>query len=91
MGMAAKSLTRTGEVFLGQRHDTEKWTSEQRTAEALARFQARLEVIADDVRRKNADPILKNRSGQVEVPYTLLTPMREPGPTIRGIPNSITN
>nr|CAB3499819.1 unnamed protein product [Digitaria exilis]CAB3505114.1 unnamed protein product [Digitaria exilis] len=91
MGMAAKSLTRTGEVFLGQRPDSELWTSEQRADEAMARFQARLEVVADDIRRRNADPTLKNRAGTVEVPYTQLMPTREPGPVIRGIPNSITN
>ncbi|KAF8723242.1 hypothetical protein HU200_021757 [Digitaria exilis] len=91
MGMAAKSLTRTGEVFLGQRPDSELWTSEQRADEALARFQARLEVVADDIRRRNADPTLKNRARTVEVPYTQLMPTREPGPVIRGIPNSITN
>ncbi|CAN6293792.1 unnamed protein product [Urochloa humidicola] len=91
MGMAAKSLARTGEVFLGQRPDSELWTSERRAAEALARFQARLEVVADRIQRRNADPTLKNRAGPVEVPYTLLMPTTKPGPVVRGIPNSITN
>lgn len=91
MGMAAKSLARTGEVFLGQRPDSELWTSERRAGEALARFQARLEVVEDRIQRRNADPALKNRTGPVGVPYTLLTPTSKPGPVIRGIPNSITN
>ncbi|CAN6299639.1 unnamed protein product [Urochloa humidicola] len=91
MGMTAKSLARTGEVFLGQRPDSELWTSERRAAEALARFQARLEVVADRIERRNADPTLKNRAGPVEVPYTLLMPTMKPGPVVRGIPNSITN
>ncbi|CAL4941465.1 unnamed protein product [Urochloa decumbens] len=91
MGMAAKSLARTGEVFLGQRPDSELWTSERHAGEALARFQARLEVVADRIQRRNADPTLKNRAGPVEVPYTLLMPTRMPGPVVRGIPNSITN
>ncbi|TKV94093.1 hypothetical protein SEVIR_9G271300v4 [Setaria viridis] len=91
MGMSAKSLARTGEVFLGQRPDSELWTSERRAGEALTRFQARLEVVADRIQRRNADRTLKNRAGPVEVPYTLLTPTRKPGPVIRGIPNSITN
>ncbi|CAL4941768.1 unnamed protein product [Urochloa decumbens] len=90
MGMGAKSLTRTGDVFLGQRPDSDLWArSEQRAAQALARFEARLEVVADNIRRRNADPRLKNRTGPAEVPYTLLMPTREPGPVIQGIPNSI--
>ncbi|CAO2191321.1 unnamed protein product [Urochloa humidicola] len=89
MGMGAKSLTRKGDVFLGQRLDSEVWTTEQHAAQALAQFQARLEVVAANIRRRNADPALKNRTGPAEVPYTLLMPTREPGPLIQGIPNSI--
>ncbi|RLN17039.1 putative linoleate 9S-lipoxygenase 5 [Panicum miliaceum] len=91
MGMAAKSLARTGEVFLGQRPESELWTIEQRAAEALARFQERLQVVAGKIQRRNTDPTLKKRAGPVEVPYNMLTPTREPGPVSRGIPNSITN
>jgi linoleate 9S-lipoxygenase len=91
MGMAAKSLARTGEVFLGQRPESELWTSKQSPAEALARFQESLEVVAGKIQMRNADPTVKNRAGPVEVPYNMLTPTTEPGPVARGIPNSITS
>ncbi|XP_002448678.1 linoleate 9S-lipoxygenase [Sorghum bicolor] len=78
------------EVYLGQRPDTEQWTSERSAAEALAVFRARLEEVAGNIERRNADPALKNRTGPVEVPYTLLKPTAQPGPVLRGIPNSIT-
>ncbi|KAL6643293.1 hypothetical protein ACP70R_021474 [Stipagrostis hirtigluma subsp. patula] len=91
MAVAVKSVMLKAEVYLGQRPDTERWTSERRAAEALARFRARLEAIADDIGRRNADPALRNRTGMVEVPYTQLTPTTEPRPAVRGIPNSITN
>lgn len=78
------------EVYLGQRPDTEQWTRERRAAEALAVFRARLEEVAGNIDRRNADPALKNRTGPVEVPYTLLKPTAQPGLVLRGIPNSIT-
>ena len=91
MGMAAKSLARTGEVFLGQRPESELWTSKLSPAEELARSQESLEVVAGKIQMRNADPTVKNRAGPVEVPYNMLTPTTEPGPVARGIPNSITN
>ncbi|KAL6842270.1 hypothetical protein ACP4OV_027918 [Aristida adscensionis] len=91
MVAAARSVALEGEVCLGQRPDTERWTSERRAGEALARFRARLAAVAGEVERRNADPALKNRAGAVEVPYTQLAPAPAPGPAGRGIPNSITS
>ncbi|CAL5024978.1 unnamed protein product [Urochloa decumbens] len=84
------ALASSGEVYLGQRPDTEQWTSEQSAAAALAEFRGRLKQVAENIERRNADPELKNRTGPVEAPYTLFKPTAQPGPVIRGIPNSIT-
>ncbi|CAN6275762.1 unnamed protein product [Urochloa humidicola] len=85
------SLAASGEeVYLGQRPDTEQWTSEQRAAAALGEFRGRLEKVAGNIERRNADPKLKNRAGTVEAPYTVLMPTSQPGPVLRGIPNSVT-
>ncbi|KAK3153446.1 hypothetical protein QOZ80_2BG0172990 [Eleusine coracana subsp. coracana] len=91
MAMAARSMMLEREVYLGQRPDTEKWTSDERAAMALARFRWRLEGVADDIERRNGDPALRNRSGPVELPYTRLTPTMVPGPIVGGIPNGATN
>lgn len=90
MSIATGPLALNGEVYLGQRPDTEVWTGEQRAAEALACFQTRLKEVAENIERRNTDPELKNRAGPVQVPYTLLKPTPEPGTVVRGIPNSIT-
>ncbi|CAL5070506.1 unnamed protein product [Urochloa decumbens] len=85
------SLAASGEeVYLGQRPDTEQWTSEQSAAMALAEFQGRLKEVAENIDRRNANPELKNRTGTVEAPYTHLKPTAQPGPVVRGIPNSVT-
>lgn len=91
MAMAARSMMLEREVYLGQRPDTERWTSDRRAAMALARFRSRLEAVADDIERRNSDPALKNRAGPVQVPYTRLTPTTMPRPFVGGIPNSPTN
>ncbi|KAM3390864.1 hypothetical protein ACQJBY_012470 [Aegilops geniculata] len=78
------------EALLGERPDMERWTTDRRAAKALLEFQAELEAVAKAIAKRNADGTLKNRSGPVEVPYTLLTPTADPGsPHIAGIPNSI--
>ncbi|CAO2044062.1 unnamed protein product [Urochloa humidicola] len=84
------SLAASGEVYLGQRPDTEPWTSEQSATVALAEFRGRLKEVAENIDRRNADPKLKNRTGTVEAPYTVLKPTAQPGPVQRGIPNSVT-
>ncbi|KAL6643139.1 hypothetical protein ACP70R_021320 [Stipagrostis hirtigluma subsp. patula] len=91
MAAAARSNMHKAEVYLGQRPDTERWTSERRAAEALERFQARLEEVAERIGRRNDDPALRNRAGAVKVPYSQLTPATEPRRAVRGIPNYITN
>ncbi|XBI59635.1 hypothetical protein VPH35_040665 [Triticum aestivum] len=79
-----------GEPLMGERPDTARWTSEQRAAKALLEFRAELEAVAEAIAQRNADGMLRNRGGPVEVPYTLLTPTADPlSPHIAGIPNSI--
>ncbi|KAK3153561.1 hypothetical protein QOZ80_2BG0177370 [Eleusine coracana subsp. coracana] len=89
MTMTGLSMMTKGEVYLGQR--PEWWTCDERAADALARFQSRLEAVVDNINRRNRDPGLRNRAGAVELPYTLLTQTTVPGPVGGGIPNSITN
>ncbi|TVU30815.1 hypothetical protein EJB05_22459, partial [Eragrostis curvula] len=88
MAMAVQSMMLKGEVNLGERQDIEGWTSDERAAMALARFQSRLQAVTGNIERRNGDPTLRNRAGPVEVPYTRLTPTTMPGPVIGGIPNS---
>ncbi|VAH53480.1 unnamed protein product [Triticum turgidum subsp. durum] len=79
-----------GEPLMGERPDTEQWTSEQRAAKALLEFNSKLDAIAEAVKKRNADGALRNRNGPVEVPYTLLAPRADPTvPHVGGIPNSI--
>ncbi|TVU04439.1 hypothetical protein EJB05_49981, partial [Eragrostis curvula] len=91
MAMTAQAMVLKGEVYLGQRQDMESWTSDERAAMALARYQSRLQAVADNIERRNSDPALRNRAGLVQVPYTRLMPTTLPGPVSGGIPNSVTN
>ncbi|KMZ65959.1 Lipoxygenase (potentially 9-LOX) [Zostera marina] len=81
------------EVYLGQRASAE-WTSDKRAVAAFKKFGEKLEKIESRITAMNSDPILKNRSGPVNVPYTLLYPSTSDdtkigGLTGRGIPNSV--
>jgi len=86
--MEILSTHASDEVYLGTRDSTE-WTNDQKAIEAFKRFGARLSQIADKIEQLNKDPSLKNRTGPVNVPYTLLFPTSSGGITGKGIPNSI--
>ncbi|KAL6893708.1 hypothetical protein ACP4OV_007806 [Aristida adscensionis] len=83
------------EVYLGQREEPERWTSDGRALAAFRRFSERLVEIEKRITAMNDDPALKNRRGPVEIPYMLLYPntsdvdgTRGEGLTGMGIPNS---
>jgi len=83
----------TEEVYLGQSENTE-WTLDDEPLKAFARFSEKLLEIENNIMERNKDKRLKNRSGPVKVPYTLLYPntsdySKEGGLTGKGIPNSI--
>ncbi|XP_030957509.1 probable linoleate 9S-lipoxygenase 5 [Quercus lobata] len=78
----------TDEVYLGQR-DTREWTFDTEPLEAFDRFGKKLAEIEDRIVTMNNDKKWKNRVGPVKVPYTLLYPTSEGGPTGKGIPNSV--
>ncbi|KAJ0254801.1 Linoleate 9S-lipoxygenase 5 [Hirschfeldia incana] len=87
------SMHSTDEIYLGQR-DSPNWTADDEPLEAFKRFGKSLEVIENNIIRRNNDKRLKNRTGPVNVPYTLLYPnttdyTREGGLTGKGIPNSV--
>lgn len=81
------------EIYLGQR-DSPEWTSDRQPREAFKRFGEKLMEIENAINRRNNNKNLKNRTGPVKVPYTLLYPntsdySKEGGLTGLGIPNSI--
>jgi len=75
------------EVYLG--HRDKDWTSNPKAIEAFKRFGEKLAEIEKRISERNRDPNLKNRTGPVQLPYTVLLPNSETGLTFRGIPNSI--
>nr|TKW05047.1 hypothetical protein SEVIR_7G150800v2 [Setaria viridis] len=84
------------ELYLGQRDEPERWTSDARALEAFKRFGSELEKIEGRIMEMNRNPALKNRTGPVEMPYMLMYPNtsdvggnRGRGLTAMGIPNSI--
>ncbi|KAK4482877.1 hypothetical protein RD792_010050 [Penstemon davidsonii] len=83
----------TDEIYLGQR-DTPDWTADKEPKEAFKQFSAALVEIETRILERNNDKGLRNRTGPVNVPYTLLYPntsdySRQSGLNVRGIPNSI--
>ncbi|XP_028771609.1 linoleate 9S-lipoxygenase 5-like [Neltuma alba] len=83
----------TDEVYLGQR-DSPHWTSDSEPLAAFQKFGQRLMEIEERIMEMNKDKGFKNRTGPVNVPYTLLYPSTsdysgEGGLTGKGIPNSI--
>ncbi|VFQ98737.1 unnamed protein product [Cuscuta campestris] len=76
------------ELYLGQRESPE-WTKDQEARDAFTRFGKKLGDIEDGIVKMNTDVKLKNRTGPVKVPYTLLFPTSEAGLTGKGIPNSV--
>ena len=76
-------------LYLGQR-DSPEWTKDQEPLSAFERFGKKLGEIEDRIIQMNGDnQKWKNRSGPVNVPYTLLFPTSEEGLTGKGIPNSV--
>ncbi|KFK39531.1 hypothetical protein AALP_AA3G256400 [Arabis alpina] len=87
------SMHSTDEIYLGQR-DSPNWTADDEALEAFKRFGKNLELIENNIIRRNNDKRFKNRTGPVNIPYTLLYPnttdfTREGGLTGKGIPNSV--
>uniref|UniRef100_A0A0A0LLT5 Lipoxygenase domain-containing protein n=1 Tax=Cucumis sativus TaxID=3659 RepID=A0A0A0LLT5_CUCSA len=76
------------EVYLGQRASIE-WTSDKAAVEVFENFGKKVFEVESRIIERNKDVNLKNRSGPVNVPYTLLLPSSTEGLTGRGIPNSI--
>ncbi|KAK7381792.1 hypothetical protein VNO80_00339 [Phaseolus coccineus] len=76
------------EVYLGQR-DSLDWTADQKAKVLFTSFTERLKQIEDDISDRNLNQELKNRTGPIKLPYTVLLPTSEKGITFRGIPNSI--
>ncbi|CAL4985695.1 unnamed protein product [Urochloa decumbens] len=84
------------EVYLGQRVEMDRWTSDAKALDAFKRFRSRLFEIENRIKTMNDNPVFKNRKGAVEMPYMLLYPntsdvdgTRGSGLTAMGIPNSI--
>ncbi|KAK9083902.1 hypothetical protein Scep_030373 [Stephania cephalantha] len=81
------------EIYLGQR-ETPEWTSDLEALEAFERFSEKLVEIETKILEMNENIMWRNRTGPVNVPYTLLYPSTSDysqvgGLTGRGIPNSI--
>jgi linoleate 9S-lipoxygenase len=76
------------EIYLGER-DVKFWTSDSRALQAFQKFGSKLAKIEGKITERNNDSDLKNRTGPVQLPYTLLHRSSEDGLTFRGIPNSI--
>nr|CAB3459719.1 unnamed protein product [Digitaria exilis] len=85
------------EVYLGQREEPERWTSDARALDAFKRFGRRLQEIEQRIVKMNSEKkSFRNRSGPVDVPYMLVYPntsdmggKQGEGLTAMGIPNSI--
>ncbi|BAT98354.1 hypothetical protein VIGAN_09200100 [Vigna angularis var. angularis] len=76
------------EVYLGQRNSL-NWTAHQEAKDLFRRFTDDLRKIENEISDRNSNEGLKNRTGPVKMPYTLLLPTSKPGMTFRGIPNSV--
>uniref|UniRef100_A0A1D1XVX7 Lipoxygenase 6, choloroplastic n=1 Tax=Anthurium amnicola TaxID=1678845 RepID=A0A1D1XVX7_9ARAE len=78
------------EEYLGQLPESRSnWISDRKVLASFEKFSARLEEIEEDIRKRNEDLRLKNRTGAGVPPYELLLRSSGPGATGRGIPNSI--
>ncbi|KAF3675654.1 hypothetical protein FXO37_05725 [Capsicum annuum] len=84
------SIHSSDEYFLGQREAAAEWTKDKEALKAFEKFGKKLAQIEEKITMMNNDEKLKNRTGPVKMPYTLLYPTSEPGlVTAKGIPNSI--
>ncbi|XP_057455131.1 seed linoleate 9S-lipoxygenase-like [Lotus japonicus] len=76
------------EIYLGERENP-NWTSDTRAIQAFKQFGTKLQEIEGNINARNKDSCLLNRTGPIELPYSLLLRSSEEGLTCRGIPNSI--
>ncbi|AET01678.2 seed linoleate 9S-lipoxygenase [Medicago truncatula] len=76
------------EVYLGE-NNNKFWTSDTRAVQAFQKFGSKLTEIEGKITKRNNESSLRNRTGPVQLPYTLLLRSSEEGLTFRGIPNSI--
>ncbi|MCO5594735.1 hypothetical protein L7F22_048768 [Adiantum nelumboides] len=90
LGLAIIELLSThasNEEYLGQR-SSPHWTNNAEVMHAFQKFQAKLVVVEQNINQRNSNPLLFNRYGEIQVPYTLLFPSSKEGITNMGIPNS---
>ncbi|KAA0048007.1 linoleate 9S-lipoxygenase 6-like [Cucumis melo var. makuwa] len=76
------------EVYLGKRGSLE-WTCDKDALEAFDDFGQEVNEVEERIMERNRNIKFKNRTGQANVPYTLLLPSSTEGITGKGIPNSI--
>ncbi|KAL9304332.1 hypothetical protein ACSQ67_021595 [Phaseolus vulgaris] len=73
----------------GTPEDTLDWTADQKAKDLFKTFTEQLKHIENNISERNNNKELRNRTGPVKLPYTVLLPSSEPGITFRGIPNSV--
>lgn len=78
------------EEYIGQTKDLSSWSGEPEIIDAFNQFSMEMKSIEMEIKRRNADPKLRNRCGVNVLPYELLIPSSERGATGRGVPNSVT-
>ncbi|KAG2379962.1 Seed linoleate 9S-lipoxygenase [Vigna angularis] len=86
--MELLSTHASDEVYLGQRSSL-NWTADQHAKEIFQEFTENLAKIEKEISDRNNNQELRNRTGPIKLPYTVLLPTSEPGMTFRGIPNSV--
>lgn len=78
------------EEYIGDRNDLSSWLGEPEIIDAFNQFSIEMKSIEIEIKRRNADPELRNRCGVDVLPYELLVPSSGCGATGRGVPNSVT-
>ncbi|RDX62714.1 Linoleate 13S-lipoxygenase 3-1, chloroplastic, partial [Mucuna pruriens] len=78
------------EEYIGGRNDVTSWVGEPEIIDAFNQFSMEMKSIEMEIKRRNADPKLRNRCGVDVIPYDLLIPSSGRGATGRGVPNSVT-
>ncbi|TKY59263.1 Linoleate 13S-lipoxygenase 3-1 [Spatholobus suberectus] len=78
------------EEYIGDRNDLSSWLGEPEIIDAFNQFSIEMKSIEIEIKRRNADPKLRNRCGVDVLPYELLIPSSGSGATGRRVPNSVT-
>ncbi|KAK7369025.1 hypothetical protein VNO80_11059 [Phaseolus coccineus] len=78
------------EEYIGDRNDLSSWLEEPEIIDAFNEFSIEMKSIEIEIKRRNADPKLRNRCGVDVLPFELLVPCSGRGATGRGVPNSVT-